>query len=313
MGRHDQLFKRLFELFLSDLLRLVAPGIARRLRVGEAELLPQEYFAGRPDGRRRELDLVARVPTAEGEPEAILVAVEAEARARASMGRRLWEYASLLGIHHALPVLPVVVFLRGGAPDITRQAYLQALFGEELAHFFFYAFGLSRSQAEQYLQRPEPLAWALAALMRRGSWTPSRHKLECLRRIASADLDDERRFLLVNCVETYLELEGEEAARFTAALAEEPNREVQAMEMTWSEKLEHKGLERGRAQGRQEGREQGRQEGMRSLLLGLMEKRLGPLPTDVRRQVEAIDSAEELSRLAGRVLDARSWEDIGVA
>lgn len=301
MGRHDQLFKDLLKAFFGDFLVIVAPAIAARLRPAEAEFLSQEYFSRRPEGRRRELDLVARVPTLDGEPEAVLVAVEIEARARASMGRRLWEYAALLGVHHRAPVLPVVVYLRGGRPDLTLQTYRQEIFGQDLAHFSYFAFGLCPSRAERYLRRPEPLAWALAALMRPGSWPPSRHKLECLRRIAGAKLDDDRRVLLVDCVETYVELEGEEAATFEAALEEEQNREVQAMEMTWSEKLEHKGLERGR------------QEGMRSLLLTQMENRFGPLPAKIRTQVEAIESPEELSRLAARVLDARSLEEMGLA
>jgi hypothetical protein len=312
MGRHDQLFKDLLRALFGDLLQIVVPKIARGLRSGEAVFLPQEYFTRRPEGHRRETDLVARVPTQRGEPEAILVAVEVEGQARPSMGRRLWEYAALVGVHHGAPVLPVVLYLEGGKPGITLQSHREEVFGQELAELHYFAFGLWSSRAQLYLRRPEPLAWALAALMRPGSWPPSRHKLECLRRIARADLDEDRRFLLVNCVETYLELAGEEAAKLGAALAEELNREVQAMEMTWAEKLEHKGLERGLQQGRQQGRQEGRQEGMRSLLLGLMEQRFGPLPAGIRKQVEAIGSPEELGRLAARVLDARSLEEMGL-
>jgi Domain of unknown function (DUF4351) len=110
-------------------------------------------------------------------------------------------------------------------------------------------------------------------------------------------LNDDRRGLLVNCVGTYIQLEGEEAARFAAALEEEQNGEVQAMEMTWFDKVEHKG----------------RQQGMQSLILGQMEKRFGPLPAETRKRVEAIDSTEELNRLAARVLDARSLDEMGVA
>jgi Domain of unknown function (DUF4351) len=316
MGRHDQLFKDLLQAFFGDFLRIVVPGIAPRLRPGEAEFLPKEYFTARPEGRRRELDLVARVPTERGEPEVVLVHVEVEGRARASMARRLWEYSMLVGLEYEAPVLPIVLYLRGGRPDVTKETFRRELFGEELVLFHYFALGLSRSQAERYLRRPEPLAWALAALMRPGSWQPSRHKLECLRSVAKADLDDERRVLLVDCVETYLQLEDEEAARFAASLAETANREVQAMEMTWSQKLEQKGLVRGRqegiAEGRQEGIAEGRQEGMRALVLDLIEKRFGSLPAEARRRVEAIDSPQELSRLAARVLDARSLEEMGL-
>lgn len=320
MGRHDQLFKDLLAAFLGDFLQIVVLGIAPRLRAAAADLLPTEHFTDHPEGRRRELDLVARVPTSTGEPEVTLVHVEVEGHARRGMARRFWEYSMLLRLKHRAPVLPIVVYLRGGEPDVTKNALREELFGEELVVFHHFAFGLARSEAERYVRRPEPLAWSLAALMRAGAWAPSRHKLECLRPIARADLDEARRFLLVNCVETYLELDEAETARFETLLAEESNQEVAAMEMTWAEKLEHKGLERGRREGIDEGRregideglQQGRREGMRALLLDLLEKRFGPLSRETRQAVGAIDSPQELSRLAERVLEARSLDEMGL-
>ena len=111
------------------------------------------------------------------------------------------------------------------------------------------------------------MAWALAALMRPPEGKASRLKLECLRRLQAADLDEARRFLLVNCVETYLQLEGEEAKAYTTLLAAETNREVAAMEMTWADELEHRGWVLGQREGRQEGRQEGRREGRREVVV----------------------------------------------
>jgi hypothetical protein len=51
---------------------------------------------------------------------------------------------------------------------------------------------------------------------------------------------------------------------------------------------------------------------MRSVVTGLLERRFGPLSSASRERVEEITDADELSRLADRVLDARSVEDLGL-
>ena len=321
MGRHDQLFKELLEAFFGDFLHIVAPRVARRLCLDEARFLPREHFTDRPEGERRELDLVARVPAVtektekkgtQGQAGALLVHVEVEVRARKGMGRRMWDYAMLLRLKHRCPVLSIVLYLQGGPPGLEEVVVRDRLLGDELASFRYLAFGLAGCDAGAYLARPEPLAWALAALMRPPAGRAAHLKLQCLRRIQRADLDEARRFLLVNCVETYLELEGEEAEEYAALLAAETNREVAAMEMTWADKLEQKVRVQGRKEGRQEGRRQGRQEGVRALVLDLLETRFGSVSTQTRRRLEAIQSADELSRLARRLLTAGSLEELGL-
>jgi len=166
--------------------------------------------------------------------------------------------------------------------------------------------------------RPRPLAWGLAALMRGGTLDRPRQKLACLLRIAAAaELEEGRRLLLVNCVESYLELTAEEAAEFAALCAVRENREAKAMATSWADRLEAKGREVGLREGLQEGRHEGRQEGrreglreglraMQEMLLSLLEQRFGPLPEATRERVEAISSLERLTRLGRRVLTARS-------
>jgi hypothetical protein len=48
------------------------------------------------------------------------------------------------------------------------------------------------------------------------------------------------------------------------------------------------------------------------LLLEQLERRFGPLPQATVKRVRALTSSEELSRLAARVLDAPSLEDLGL-
>jgi len=93
--------------------------------------------------------------------------------------------------------------------------------------------------------------------MRSGSLGRPRQRLECLRRIAAARLDPARRFLLFNCVETYLQLDDRAAEQFAQLLAEAGNEEVENMAMTWADKVEEKGMQKGLEVGLQKGMEKG--------------------------------------------------------
>lgn len=306
---HDQLFKTLLRRFFGDFVRIVLPeAMSLRLRLEAPRFLDREHFTDVVEGEERRLDLVAQIETTGGETELLVVHVEVEARARQAMGRRMWRYAMQLRLRHRKPVVPIVLYLRGGPVDVLAATVEERFEDQHLASFTYFAFGLSRSEAPEYLDRPEPLAWALAALMRRRELSPARHKLACLRRIARAPLDDAGRFLLVNCVETYVQLNDEGREEYEKLLADEPNREVTIMEMTWADTLEAKGVEKGI----QKGLEKGRLEGMRTVVLGQLERRFGPLPKKTRRQIGAMSSSEELSHLADRVLDARSLDDLGL-
>jgi hypothetical protein len=305
MPPHDRLFKSLLRAFLPDLLRLVAPGVAARLRLSRATFLDKELLAEGVHGGRREADLVARIPFRDGGT--LLVHVEIEARARRTMPQRLRIYAHRIQSLYDGQLLTILLNLHGGAPGIQRMRLEKEIPEPELSSFQYIAFGLAGCAAADYLERPEPLAWALAAVMRSGPMSRAEHKLACLRRIATARLNRDRKLLLKNFVEEYLTLTLEQAGEYKLLSARNQNREVLDMWMTWSEKIE----EKGRKEGLRLGQEKGKKDGMRELLLHLLAQRFGPLPEAVRRQVEAITSTRRLTSLASKVLTARSLRDLG--
>jgi len=309
LGRHDQLFKDLLRAFFGDLLNLVMPEVATYLNLGQVEFLDKETFTDLPVGRRRELDLVAKVPIRKGARDReverlVLIHIEIERRYRSVVARRLWRYTMHLSLRHKLPVVPIVVFLRGGPVGVEHRKHREEILGLEVVRFQFHALGLSRPAAEDWLERPEPLAAGLAALMRPTSLSRVEHKLACLRRLAKADLNEARRFLLVNTVETYLQLEGEELIRYTSLIENDPDPEVRAMEMTWADKIE--------AKGEAKGREAGFLAGTREVILRQLEERFGQLTPSIERRLAMIDSPEDLHALGTRLLKAESLEDLGL-
>ena len=308
MTSHDQLAKDLFQTFFSDFLRLAAPEAAARLRLDEAVFLDKQAFTDWPQGDRREMDLLVEAPTKE-DGTRILIHVEIEAEARADMADRFWRYYMQLRLRHSLSIVPVLTNLKGGRPGAHYELLLEGFEELETARFRYRVFNLSGCRAEEYLALPEPLAWALAALMRRGRWSRAEHKIECLRRIAGADLSGSQRWLLGNWVETYLQLDERETMEYARLCELTVNQEVRDMEMTWAERMEEKYTQKGL----EKGFEKGRLEGMRQIVLQLLGRRFGAVPETVRRKVEAIEESAPLSDLTNKVLDARSIEELGLS
>ncbi|HEV7668083.1 MAG TPA: hypothetical protein VGS22_06135, partial [Thermoanaerobaculia bacterium] len=263
MSRHDQLFKDLFRALFRDLLQLTDPELAAGLAAEGAIYLDKEVFLDVPEGRRREADLVAEVSD-RSEGKKFLIHVEIERRFQSDFGRRLWRYSAQLHLRHPLPVFSLVVFLRGGPAGPAWTSHTERFRGRPVHRFSYLEFGLSKLPAETLVSRPEPLAWALAALARPGPAGRARLKLDLLRKISRAPVGEVRRFLLANCVETYLQLSGRDLQEYLSLRRALDSPEVEAMEMTWADRLSAKYREQYKEHYREFYREQYREEGLES-------------------------------------------------
>jgi len=296
-NQHDKIFKQLLHAFLDDFLRLVVPETYDRLDLSSPEFLDKELFERGPRGKRQELDLLVRVHTVSGRP--LMVHVEVEARASPDMEKRLRRYRNQLLARYDLQVLTILVNLERGRPGVCLKPWENDL-GPGFSEPQYVSFGLAGCQAAEYLARPEPLAWALAALMDPGPLSRPELKIACLRRIVGHRGQTDP-FLLVDCVEDYLQLDAREFAEFEALHSRRENQEVRTVAMTWSEKIAAQGKAEGEAKG------------VREVLLLQLAERFGPLPEGARRQIEEISSLQRLTQLAKRILTAHSLEEMGLA
>jgi predicted transposase YdaD len=96
----------------------------------------------------------------------------------------------------------------------------------------------------------------------------------------------------------------------TVDLEDAPMLEERLIE--WREKTRREGRREGQQVGLRKGRKEGRAEGMRQVLLRLMERRFGPIPDEIRRNVEGITSPRRLNQLADRILTVQSLRDLGL-
>lgn len=292
---HDQLSKSLITTFFYDFLRLAAPDSARRLRPDEAVFLDKELFLDWPNGGRRELDLLAKVPMEKGHLE-VLIHVEIESRARTGMDQRLWRYYMQIRLKHELLVLPILVNLRGGPPGV-RLEVLEEGVGAARVTFPYHVLGLSGCRAEEWLARPEPIAWVLAALMRSRNWSRAELKLECLRRVGKSGVTGFRKEVLVNWLIACVRLTGKDAAEYKRLLELEANKEVEKMETTVLEKAEARGEAKA-------------VEKMRQAVLQGLEQRFGTIPKQVRRRLEATKSSAHLATLIAELMSAGTVDDL---
>ena len=297
MGQ-DQLFKTVLEGMLQSFLELFLPDVAARLDFETLRFLDKELFANVPEGDVREADVVARLQTHDGNPEILLVHVEVQGRAEPDFPRRMFEYYAILRIHYRLPVLPIVMYLRGGSEPAVAE-YTEELFGEEQVRFRFRSVALARLSAEEYVGA-SPLGAALSALMRRRKARKLELRREMLARVLESELNRTLKYLLLNVIETYFRLSVEEAKTFRQLLSEKEYKDMQDTELTYFDEIELKGVMKGLLQGKRE------------TLLRLLTTKFGPLPATAVTQIEAVSSTSELDTYLDRFVTATSLDEIGL-
>jgi hypothetical protein len=181
----------LIRAFLPDYLRLTEPDC-----VGELD-----FGLSFPWGDLCETGIAAQVSTRDRERITVLVWIGEEMLSEREVGRWLGRQARRLELRLADPLLVSVVALQGGPPGSTlRTVEVSKVCGFTTLRAYYTEIGLQRARAELYLERPEPLAWGLSALMQPIHRSQAAHAQACLERIHAAALDDEHRELLLGCV-----------------------------------------------------------------------------------------------------------------
>jgi hypothetical protein len=334
MPLHDTLWKRLLQILFASVLRFLAPSLAG----GTFSFLDKELFPEGIRGEGREVDVLGRVcPPAGG---TVLVHLEVEARFREESVRRLRQYYHLLEARHGEPVFSVLIALRGGPRGLVQVTREDQVAGQRRL-FELTVIGLGGCDAEELLASPEPIAWAFAALARCPSRERPARKLACMDRIQAAKLPTDEDRVLVNAVETYIQLNAEQEAEYDRLKSRKEGRAMRLREMTWEDRMIELGRREGRAQEKQalaarmerlreekrrvlaeakvradrmkeQGREQGAIEGVRHMLKRQLHLRFRELAPAVAAKIDRIRSVERLTRLADKVLVARSLAEMGL-
>ena len=287
---HDQLFKDLLRAFFREFLELFFPQIAVRLDFSQVRFLDKELFTDLPEGKQHEADLVVEVSTLDGQPEIILIHGEVERQRRGTFPERMHDYYRMLRLRHRHLVYPIVVYLSPGTGGVKKETHTDILFGEEIERFTYTAIGLPDLSADDYRDVDNPLASGLSALMRVSALGKAVQKVGSLRKIAQSTVDEARKFLLINTVETYLTLDTSEEAEFQGLVTRPGTEEVREMISVYEERGIVKGLQRR--------------------LLKEMHRKFGELSPEVIAKVEATHSEREIDILLDKVEVAATIADM---
>ena len=157
--------------------------------------------------------------------------------------------------------------------------------------FNYQRVGVPDLEADE-IDATNPLVYGLAALMKRGKKSKAQHKANCLLQIARAVIDEARKSLLVNCVETYLPLSENEQQDFDK-ITQKPNfQEVTQMQSVY----ETRGIITGK----------------RETALMLLQVKFGELPSAAMLRVQEMTDPAELDRLTAGVLTASTLAELGL-
>jgi hypothetical protein len=300
MDDHDQRLKTLLQEFLPEFFALFFPDWASRFDLAAAEFLDQEAFLDPPQGEKRLLDVVAKVPTRELVPDPsgrgadhwlVVVHVEIESSDRAADIRpRMWHYYDFLRRQYGLPVLPVCLFLRVGLDGIGWDAYEERFWDHLLLRFEYSYVGLPALDGAAYLSSENLLGVALASLMRLPAEDRARIKAEGLDRIARSRENDARKYLLAECFNNYCYLSASEMAEYKRLVSERYPEAKMIVDSFFKT---------------------GREFAIRDLVQKQLDKKFGPLPQDSVKIYEGLP-LERVEEIALAYAEARSLKELGL-
>ena len=123
---------------------------------------------------------------------------------------------------------------------------------------------------------------------------------EAAQRVAESPLSQRRKYLLLECIDSYMRSDDATRAAFEALLSGEKYGGARMAVNSYHREIEARGIAKGEHADRVNG------------LRVLAEDRFGPLPADVSEQIASL-SAGELMQLIRRVPSATSPADLGLA
>jgi hypothetical protein len=283
MTDHDHAFKELIGEFFPEFMTLFFPQISEYLDRASIEFQPQEIFADLVDGDTYEADVVVKARF-RGQESYFIIYVEHQSVFDSDFDYRMFIYFALLHRIFHLPVYPIVLFSHRSPRQAGDRTYKVEFPDWEVLRFNYRAIRLNHLKWQDYAQQQNPVASALMSKMKMKRQERPLVKVECLKQMAKLRLNPAQARMISKFVDNYLRLEEQEKAVFQAELDRiEPSEKGAVMEVltSWTE----------------EGIERGRQEEGRSLILLLLEQRVGALlqPTKDRINTLSLPQIESLA------------------
>ena len=288
---HDRLFKELLSTFFLDFIDLFCPELAVYLDRSSIEFLDKEIFTDVTHGEKHEADIIAKARF-RGEELGFLIHVEPQARRQDHFPQRMFTYFARFHEKYQLPVYPIAVFSFKTPREAEPAAYRVDFPDFAVLAFHFRVVQLNRLAWQDFVDRMNPVAAALMALMAMEPWEKAHVKLACLRLLAKLQLDPARRQLISGFIDQYLQLTMEQTEEFEVELQKIlPEEKESVVEIMTSWKKE--GVELGE----------------RKLLLHLLRTKVGEIDSLTVQQIERL-STDRIESLGEAMMDFTSRNEL---
>jgi len=310
---HDRLFKELISTFFIDFVDLFLPTASEFLERDHISFLDKELFTDVTLGKKHLVDLVAKVRF-KGQDAFFLVHIETQSSFDGEFSKRMFRYFARLYEKHALPVYPVALFSYNTPNSSEPDTHIVEFPDLVVNRFCFRTIQLNQFHWGDFINKPNPVAAALMSKMKIAPDDRVKVKFECLRMLVTLQLDPARKQLISGFVDTYLKLTAAENEKFKHKVEESPIEEKEPiMEIITSWKAE--GIKEGYKQGMQTGIKQGMQQGMQqgelSIVIRLLARKFGELPSMLLDTICKLDTSL-IEKLGDNLLDFNKREDLDV-
>lgn len=248
--QHDLLFKRLIETFFSEFIEAFFPELYHEIDFSSMKHLSEEMVPSIYDGNKKALDIVVEVKWKKTDT-IIVVHVEPQSYQQADFNKRMFHYFSLLYRKVDKPVLPIAVFSYDEAWE--KDKFKLTIGHLNVLTFNYLALHLGKMNWRQFVQKENPVSAALLSKMGYNKRERIKVKIEFFRILTKLKIDLEKRDILIDFFQTYLQL----SEREEEILMEEVNKLEDAERIL---EITNPYVERGKRIGRAEGHAEGRAE-----------------------------------------------------
>ena len=228
-----------------------------------------------------------------------LILNEIQLRYSAKMPLRMRAYAALAEERYGLPTLPILINILPPPATVTICNRFESNFFDLQVRQDFRVINLWEVEAELVFERSLNTLMPFVPILKGGGEEPVvRRALEVLRQDEQLNqMEPLLAFFASFVMDT--ELVAQIVRWDMTVLRESP----------WYQEILQQGEQKGKAEGRTEGIAEGRTEGERSLVLRLLARRVGTLPTSVAAQVQALE-LPQLEALGEALLDFAQLSDL---
>lgn len=205
---------------------------------------------------------------------------------------RMYRYFARLYEKYALPVYPIALFSYDRPNKAEINFHQLAFPNKVILQFNYDVIQLNRLNWREFLQQQNPVASALMAKMNIAPKDRPRVKSECLRLLATLQLDPARMQLVSGFIDTYLRLNAQEEQIFKTQIAQfEPTQQEVVMQIVTS------------------WMEEGIQQGELKIIQRQLTRRIGVISPELQQQLQRL-SVTQLEDLAEALLDFSNEADL---